>query len=414
MADASTTRYQLIKPEVGASADTWGGKWNQNADDTDALLGAITTTGAANAYALTTGLSLAAYVTGQSFEIIANFSNSGPVTIDVDAIGAKAITKNGASALATGDIVSGNIYRISYDGTQFQLVGTTGTGVYQPLDATLTALAMLSWSSGNSLIQFTAADTISLTLTPSVSSVTASQGAAAATPSGTFVNTTDNAAVRALRIEGDRATPGANDYVYASFYLSNSSGTQTEFGRIAVTAPSVTASSETGDMRFWTMNGGSMAVRMALSATYFTPLSNDALTLGLGTLAWADLFLASGGVINWANGNFTLTHSAGLLSASGPVQARVPLSSETGTPTVASANKKQALAGGATLNAATFAADDFILFDPGASNRTITRGSGVTMYVNGTDSATATLAANQMGAAHWRSASVVVLTGAFS
>jgi microcystin-dependent protein len=35
MADAYTPRLALIKPEVGASRDTWGTKWNQNADILD-------------------------------------------------------------------------------------------------------------------------------------------------------------------------------------------------------------------------------------------------------------------------------------------------------------------------------------------------------------------------------------------
>jgi hypothetical protein len=99
----------------------------------------------------------------------------------------------------------------------------------------------------------------------------------------------------------------------------------------------------------------------------------------------------------------------------GTIQSRVQISGETtGTLTVASANKHLALTGGITMPNAVFTAGDMMTIDPGTSARTITRGASVTMYVNGVDSATATLAANQMGGAHWRSSSVCVLTGAVS
>lgn len=49
------------------------------------------------------------------------------------------------------------------------------------------------------------------------------------------------------------------------------------------------------------------------------PATNDGTALGNASTSWADLFLASGGVINWANGNYTATHSSGLLTLSGPL-----------------------------------------------------------------------------------------------
>lgn len=53
-----------------------------------------------------------------------------------------------------------------------------------------------------------------------------------------------------------------------------------------------------------------------------TPATNDAAALGTGALSFADLFLATGGVINWLNGSTTLTHSPALLTLGGSASAQ--------------------------------------------------------------------------------------------
>lgn len=47
------------------------------------------------------------------------------------------------------------------------------------------------------------------------------------------------------------------------------------------------------------------------------PTSNDAAPLGNSSLQWSDLFLASGGVINWSNGDVTITHATDTLTFAG-------------------------------------------------------------------------------------------------
>jgi hypothetical protein len=48
--------------------------------------------------------------------------------------------------------------------------------------------------------------------------------------------------------------------------------------------------------------------------TNLVPDANDGAGLGTATLSFADLFLATGGVLNFANGNWVATHSSGILT----------------------------------------------------------------------------------------------------
>lgn len=52
---------------------------------------------------------------------------------------------------------------------------------------------------------------------------------------------------------------------------------------------------------------------MALACP-LVPAASDGAAIGSATLMWSDLFLASGGVINFNNGDVTLTHSTGALA----------------------------------------------------------------------------------------------------
>lgn len=54
-----------------------------------------------------------------------------------------------------------------------------------------------------------------------------------------------------------------------------------------------------------------------LSSTALAPNTSDGLALGTASLMWSDLFLASGAVLNFANGDVTITHSADALAFAG-------------------------------------------------------------------------------------------------
>ena len=94
---------------------------------------------------------LTAYATGQQFSFVVAATNTTAVTLNIDSVGAKAVTRTGSVALVAGDMVTGQVVIVEYDGTRFQLIngnsftnlkasGTLGvTGV-----ATFTAAPVIS------------------------------------------------------------------------------------------------------------------------------------------------------------------------------------------------------------------------------------------------------------------------------
>lgn len=117
--DSTTAINTIVAAEVSAAASAaaaaasaasptvyWGG----------------TSGGSANAQTLTPSPVLGAYATGLRFMFKAGFSNSGAATINISALGTKSLVTQAGSALVSGQIVSGNIYTIVYDGTNFYVL----------------------------------------------------------------------------------------------------------------------------------------------------------------------------------------------------------------------------------------------------------------------------------------------------
>ena len=80
-----------------------------------------TQTGAANVYTVTTGLSLASYTTGLQIWFKVVNANTTSSTLNVDGLGAVALTYSDGTALASGALVVGDIVGAIYDGSKFQL-----------------------------------------------------------------------------------------------------------------------------------------------------------------------------------------------------------------------------------------------------------------------------------------------------
>jgi hypothetical protein len=85
--------------------------------------------GTADVITLTPSPAISSYVAGQTFRFIASGANTTNVTVAISGLAAKAVTKEGSTALIAGDIQSGAIVSITYDGTRFQMVDAVASGV---------------------------------------------------------------------------------------------------------------------------------------------------------------------------------------------------------------------------------------------------------------------------------------------
>jgi len=93
---------------------------------------------------------LTAYAAGNEFVFVVGSTNTTSVTLNVDGLGAKAITKDGTGALTAGDLTAGDVALVVYDGTRFQLVSASygvsswagGTTGLTPASATTGAVSL--------------------------------------------------------------------------------------------------------------------------------------------------------------------------------------------------------------------------------------------------------------------------------
>lgn len=122
-----------------------------------------------------------------------------------------------------------------------------------------------------------------------------------------------------ITLDRNSASPAASDLLgQLTFRGRDSAGNATDYGNILVQADVVTNGSESGRMLFGLSNGaGTLTNYLGVVPGFFFPVANDGVALGGGGNQWSDLFLAPGGVVNFNNGNYTITHSAGLLTTNG-------------------------------------------------------------------------------------------------
>ncbi len=172
--------------------------------------------------------------------------------------------------------------------------------------------------------------------------ITGGNGAGASGDGGTVLITAGSKAgsgtAGVIKLKSQGATfgailePGNITASDKTFTFPNTSGTLAlTGGTVALTVGTTTIASGTttrilydnaGVLGEYTLTGTGTVAVMATSPTFTTgattpqllATANDSGALGASGTAFSDLFLASGGVINWAAANVTLTQSSGILT----------------------------------------------------------------------------------------------------
>lgn len=128
------------------------------------------------------------------------------------------------------------------------------------------------------------------------------------------------------------SAPAANDGGARVVDVTDSAGAYVEIFRETARATTITAGAVTSEVYWALRSGGTYADRLLFRPGSFGPIINDGMSNGLPTAAWSDLFLASGGVINWNNGVATMTQVGPMVAFNGPVRPGIYIYSTLPTP----------------------------------------------------------------------------------
>ena len=125
----------------------------------NALLGSVTGT---NTIAANATPAITAYAAGATYSFIAVNTNTAAVTISINGLPAKSITKNGSAALVAGDIQAGKLMWVEYDGTTFQLINNAIYGGSITNGTIVSLTAPLGADSGGTGLATIAANSVML------------------------------------------------------------------------------------------------------------------------------------------------------------------------------------------------------------------------------------------------------------
>jgi hypothetical protein len=107
----------------------------------------LVTVAGTDTYTGTMSPSLAAYAAGNVFTFVVPNTNTTAATLNIDGLGAKALTRDGSTALVAGDLVANAEVAVVYDGTRFQVLNSNSKTNFN-LSGTLTVAGNTTLSGG--------------------------------------------------------------------------------------------------------------------------------------------------------------------------------------------------------------------------------------------------------------------------
>ena len=236
-------------------------------------------------------------------------------------------TINGSTVLGSGDlVVTGSVTTSTVDHNQLaNLQGGQSNQYYHLTSSEYTGTGTSTFVRQNTPTLITpnlgvaSSTRIGIGVTPDASRLLLVQGNVAGGVA-TFdrTNASTNAAVGTTIIKGTSLGDMTDGFGPAfQFAIQDTAGVENLISNIQSLRD---GADNSGSLVFNTANAGVAAPALAINSLQNTfiyngiyPITNDGSALGNGSNSWSDLFLASGGVINWGNGNSVLTHSSGVL-----------------------------------------------------------------------------------------------------
>jgi hypothetical protein len=164
------TQPQIVSPATALNHVVIASQVQQNA------LAYFVDTGAANAYVVTPAPAWLSYIAGSELyvNIGAGNTNTAASTINVNALGLKNILNQDGSALVANALLTGKVYHLIYDGTQFEIESNfTGGAVTSAINEVQGANIA---SAGTVNLDTATGNYVHITGTTTITAVTLSQG----------------------------------------------------------------------------------------------------------------------------------------------------------------------------------------------------------------------------------------------